>query len=40
VAVSRKDPNTVQVTRRLTVEIDGEDRPACVADWLTLVVYG
>lgn len=35
-----KDPNTVQVTRAMTIEIEGEERPACVAEWLTLVVYG
>ena len=37
--VELKDPNTVQVTRTMTIEIEGEDRPACVADWLTLTVY-
>lgn len=35
-----KDPNTVQVTRKVTVEIEGEEKPACVAEWLTLIVYG
>lgn len=35
-----KDPNTIQSTRRMTVEIEGEDRPALVADWLTRVIYG
>jgi acyl dehydratase len=39
-AVELKDPNTLQTTRTLTVEIDGEDRPACVADWITRIVYG
>ncbi len=38
-AVSLKDPNTVQVTRSVTVEIDGESRPALVAEWLTLMVF-
>lgn len=37
--VDLKDPNTVQVTRKVTVEIDGEAKPACVAEWLTLTVY-
>jgi|ERR1041385_7188206 len=35
-----KDPNSVQVTRTMTVEIEGEAKPALVADWLTMVVYG
>jgi acyl dehydratase len=32
--------NAVQITRTMTVEIEGEERPALVADWLTRVVYG
>lgn len=39
-AADLKDPNTVQTTRTITVEIEGEDRPACVAEWLTRLVYG
>lgn len=39
-AVDLKDPNSVQVTRTMTVEIEGEERPALVADWLTRLVYG
>jgi len=35
-----KDPNTIQVTRTMTVEIEGEDRPACVAEWITRIIYG
>ena|SRR5680860_349968 len=35
-----KDPNTIQVTRTYTVEIEGADRPAVVADWITRLVYG
>lgn len=38
--VDLKDPSTLQLTRRVTVEIEGEDKPACVAEWLTLTVYG
>jgi acyl dehydratase len=34
-----KDPNTVQVTRSYTVEIQGGDRPALVADWITRLTY-
>jgi acyl dehydratase len=39
-AVDRKDANTLQITRTMTVEIDGEDKPALVADWITRLVYG
>jgi acyl dehydratase len=39
-SVDRKDANTLQLTRTMTVEIQGEDRPALVADWITRLVYG
>ena len=39
-AVEQKDPNTLQVTRTITIEIDGETKPACVAEWVTRLVYG
>ncbi len=32
--------NMVEVTRSFTIEIDGEEKPALVADWLTRTVYG
>jgi acyl dehydratase len=32
--------NAVDLTRSFTVEIEGEDKPALVADWITRVVYG
>ena len=35
-----KDPNTIQVTRTYTVEVEGNDRPAVVADWITRLTYG
>ena len=38
--VDLKDPNSLQVTRTLTVEVDGESKPAVVADWITRLVYG
>jgi acyl dehydratase len=31
--------DAIQTTRTMTVEIDGEDKPALVADWLTRVFY-
>ncbi len=39
-AVDQKDPNTLQVTRTVTVEIEGETKPALVAEWVTRLVYG
>lgn len=38
-AADLKDPNTIQVTQTITVEIDGESKPALVADWITRYVY-
>ena len=38
-AVDQKDPNTLQVTKTYTVEIEGESKPALVADWVTRLVY-
>jgi acyl dehydratase len=37
--VTLRDPNTVQVTRDITVEIEGEAKPALAAQWLTLVSF-
>jgi acyl dehydratase len=39
-AVDLKDPNTVQVTQTVTVEIEGESKPALAAAWITRHVYG
>ena len=39
-AVEQKDANTLQVTRTFTVEIDGETKPALVAEWVTRLIYG
>jgi len=39
-AVEAKDANTLQVTRTVTVEIEGEVKPALVAEWVTRLVYG
>ncbi len=38
--VEQKDPNTLQLTRTMTVEIDGETKPALVADWISRIIYG
>jgi acyl dehydratase len=37
--VELKAPNTVQTTRKMTIEIEGEDKPACVAEWITRMIY-
>lgn len=38
--VEQKDPNTLQVVQTVTVEIEGETKPALVAEWVTRRVYG
>ena len=35
-----KGPNAIQLTQTCTVEIEGEGKPGCVAEWLTRLVYG
>ncbi len=35
-----KDPSTINVTNTVTIEIEGEDKPAAVADWITRLVFG
>lgn len=37
--VQLKDGGRLQVTRTVTVEVDGVERPACVAEWLTQLTY-
>jgi acyl dehydratase len=32
-------PNTIQLKQRVTVEIEGEAKPACVAETLTRLIY-
>jgi acyl dehydratase len=38
--VEQKDPNTLQVTRTMTVEVEGGSKPALVAEWVTRAIYG
>lgn len=38
-SVELRDPNTIQTVRTMTVEIEGETKPACVADWITRLSY-
>jgi acyl dehydratase len=33
-------PNTLQLKHKVTVEIDGEAKPGCVAETLTRLIYG
>jgi len=33
------NPSTVQLTHKCTIEIEGEAKPACVAEWLTRLMY-
>jgi acyl dehydratase len=32
--------NMIEVTRSFTIEIEGEEKPAVAADWITRTVYG
>lgn len=32
--------DAINLTRSMTVEIEGEEKPALVADWITRLVYG
>ena len=32
-------PNTLQLKNKITIEIDGESKPGCVAEFLTRVIY-
>lgn len=40
VDVERKDDNRFLVKQKITVEIEGEEGPALVAEWLTLWIAG
>jgi acyl dehydratase len=39
VSVEQKAPNTLQLKQVVTMEIEGEDKPACVAESLTRLIY-
>ena len=39
-AVELKNANTMHLTHKCTIEIEGEDKPACVAEWITRLIYG
>ena len=40
VAVELKNANTIHLTTKCTVDIEGDDKPACVAEWITRLIYG
>jgi hypothetical protein len=37
--VERKAPNTLQIKQIVTIEIEGEAKPACVAETLSRMIY-
>ena len=39
VAAELKSPTTLQIVQRVTVEIEGEEKPGCVADTLSRLIY-
>ncbi len=39
VAADLKAPNVIQLTQKITIEIEGSDKPACVAETLTRLIY-
>ncbi|MEE4362202.1 MAG: MaoC family dehydratase [Pseudomonadales bacterium] len=34
------NPNTIQLKNKVTIEIEGETKPACVAEFLSRMIYG
>lgn len=40
VAADLVAPNTIQLKQRVTVEVEGEPKPACVSETLTRLIYG
>jgi acyl dehydratase len=39
VGAELKAPNTIQLKQKVTIEIEGEEKPGCVAETLTRLVY-
>ena len=37
--VELKEPTAVNITRTITVEIEGQNKPALVAEWITRSVF-
>ena len=40
VSAELKAPNVIQLKQKVAVEVEGEEKPACVAEVLTRLVYG
>lgn len=38
--VELKDANTVHIIHNCTIEIEGEKKPACAAEWIGRFIYG
>lgn len=38
--VTLVDENTIQTKNKITVEIEGSEKPACVAEFLSRMIYG
>jgi acyl dehydratase len=39
-SVELVNPNTIQLKQKVTVEIEGEPKPGCVAETLSRLIYG
>jgi len=39
VAAELKAPNTIQLKQLVTIEVEGQEKPACVAEQLTRLIY-
>ena len=38
-SVTLRDPNTIDQKRTMTVELEGSEKPACVAEWITRIIF-
>jgi acyl dehydratase len=38
-AVELKNANTLHLIHACTIEIEGESKPACIAEWITRLIY-
>ncbi len=39
ISAELKAPNTIQLKQKVTIEVEGEEKPACVAESLTRLIY-
>ena len=39
ISAELKNPNTIQLKRQVTIEVEGEEKPACVAESLVRMIY-